>query len=52
MGEDGIVHLINVGTDDMVADIRTKPLSAELFERHVGNIKCMINGNANYAQRF
>ena len=35
MGEDGVVHLIHVGTNDRVADIMKKPLLAEPFERHV-----------------
>ena len=51
--EDGIVHLIHVSTDEMVADILTKPLSAEPFEQHVGNITDMNIVNAkNSAKRF
>ena len=39
--DNGVVHLIHVGTDNVEADILTKLLSAEPFERHVGNITCM-----------
>ena len=52
VGEDGVVQLIHVGTNDMVADILTKPLSAEPFEKHVGNITGMNNCNANCAEGF
>ena len=52
MGEDGVVHTIHVGTNDMVADILTKPLSAEPFEKHVGNITGINNCVANCAERF
>ena len=36
----------------MVVDILTKPLSAEPFERYVGNITDMNNYNANCAEGF
>ena len=52
MREDGIVHLIHVGANDVVADITTKPLSAEPFERHVENITGMNNCKANCVERF
>ena len=50
--KNGIVHIIHVETDDMVADILTKSWLAEPFERHAGNITGMDNSNANCAERF
>ena len=46
------MHLIHVGTNDMVTDILTKPLPAEPFVRHVGSITGMNNYNANCADEF
>ena len=40
---DGVVHLIHVGTDDMVADILTKPLSSGPFKRYVLNITTVMS---------
>ena len=34
VGEDGVVYLIHVRTEDMVADVLTKALAAEPFNRH------------------
>ena len=50
--EDVVVHQTHVRTNDMVADILTKPLSSKPFERPVGNITGMKNCNANCAERF
>ena len=52
MGEDGVVYILHVRTNDMVADVLTKPLSAEPFERHGGKITGTNNCNANCAEGF
>ena len=52
VGEKRVVHLIHDETNDMVADILTKLLSAEPFERHVGNITGMNYYSANCAGRI
>ena len=38
VGEDGVVYLIHVRTEDMVADVLTKALAAEPFNRHTDTI--------------
>ena len=39
--EDGLVYLVHVETDDLAANILTKPLSSRPFKGHVENFTKM-----------